>query len=103
MIQDCLDPTSTSQVESGWHCQECNLEMEHKKVVAVEAMIGQMLKIINKNSTQHLEGISRKLKRLLSCYHYILLEIYMSLITLYQKKNEKHGKMMSKKIGPVLY
>ena len=57
----------------------------------MEAMIGQMLKLVNKKSTQHLEGVSRKFSRLLTLQHYILQEIYMSLVTQYEKKNEKHG------------
>ena len=57
----------------------------------MEAMIGQMLEIINKKSPPHLEGVSRKLSRWLSPHHYILLEIYMSLIALYQKRKEKPG------------
>ena len=52
----------------------------------MEAMIGQMLKLVNKKSTQHLEGVSRKLSRLLTSGHYILQEIYMSLVTQYEKK-----------------
>jgi hypothetical protein len=58
-------------------------------VLATEGTIGQILKIVNKKSTQHLEGVSRKLSQCLSPCHYILLEIYISLITLYEKKNEK--------------
>ena len=60
----------------------------------MEAMIGQMLKLVNKKSTQHLEGVSRKFSRLLTSQHYILQEIYMSLVTQYEKKNEKHGRMV---------
>ena len=60
----------------------------------MEAMIGQMLRLINKNSTQHLEGAARKFNRLLTSGHYILQEIYMSLVTQYEKKNEKHGRMV---------
>eukprot|EP00092_Neocalanus_flemingeri_P064299 GFUD01078004.1.p1 GENE.GFUD01078004.1~~GFUD01078004.1.p1 ORF type:complete len:540 (-),score=145.79 GFUD01078004.1:76-1695(-) len=92
MIQDVQ--IGSSEFDMPWHCQDCKLEMEHKKVVAVEAMIGQMLKLINKNSTQHLEGASRKLKQLLTSHHYILLEMYMSLVTLYEKKKEKPEKIV---------
>ena len=57
----------------------------------MEAMIGEMLKIFNNSSCQHLEGVLRKLKSSLSSHHYILQEIYKSLIALYEKKNEKPG------------
>ena len=69
-------------------------------MIATEAMIGQILKIINKKSPQHLEGVSRKLKQWLSPTHYILQEIQMSLIALYQQKNEKPGK--SGKVGLIV-
>eukprot|EP00092_Neocalanus_flemingeri_P094470 GFUD01120144.1.p1 GENE.GFUD01120144.1~~GFUD01120144.1.p1 ORF type:complete len:210 (-),score=44.72 GFUD01120144.1:178-747(-) len=68
--------------------------MEHKKVVAIETMIGQMLKLVNKNNTHHLEQVSRKLKRVLTSHHYILLEIYMNLVTLYGNTNKKHERIV---------
>ena len=62
----------------------------------MEVMIGQVLKLVNKNSTAHLEGASRKLGKLLSCQHYILLEMYMSLIALYERREEKPGETVRK-------
>jgi len=84
----------SSELDADWHCDKCKHHMPHKKVVAVEAMIGQMLRLINKNSTQHLEGAARKFNRLLTSGHYILQEIYMSLVTQYEKKNEKHERIV---------
>ena len=60
-------------------------------MLTTEAMIDQILKIVNKKSTQHLEGVSRKLSQWLSAHHYILQEIYMTLIAEYEKKNERPG------------
>jgi len=88
MVQQIAGEASEAE-DAAWKCIKCNAEMPHKKVLAMEAMIGQMLKMINKKSPPHLEGVSRKLRRWLSPHHYILLEIYMSLISLYQARNEK--------------
>jgi len=82
-------------LDAYWRCSDCVYEIPHKKVLAIEVMIGQMLKIINKKSTNQLEGISRKLTRWLSPHHYILLEIYMSLIALYEQKNENHERVVA--------
>eukprot|EP00092_Neocalanus_flemingeri_P045863 GFUD01051451.1.p1 GENE.GFUD01051451.1~~GFUD01051451.1.p1 ORF type:complete len:534 (+),score=110.11 GFUD01051451.1:51-1652(+) len=87
MVQEAQ--SDSTECNMPWHCQKCRHKMEHKKVVAIETMIGQMLKLVNKNSTHHLEQVSRKLKRVLTSHHYILLEMYMSLVTLYEKKKER--------------
>jgi hypothetical protein len=97
---------NSSDLDNDWWCNSCSQKMSNKKatklicfclkltsfqVLATEGTIGKMLKIINKKSTQHLEGVSRKLSKCLSAAHYILLEIYISLISEYEKKNEKQG------------
>eukprot|EP00092_Neocalanus_flemingeri_P055586 GFUD01065743.1.p1 GENE.GFUD01065743.1~~GFUD01065743.1.p1 ORF type:complete len:412 (+),score=77.67 GFUD01065743.1:253-1488(+) len=92
MVQEAQ--SDSTEFSMPWHCQKCRHEMEHKKVVAVETMIGQMLKLVNKNSTHHLEQVSRKLKRVLTSHHYILLEIYMNLVTLYGNNKEKHERIV---------
>jgi len=103
MVQEMED--GSSEVDNIWGCNSCNHKMDHKKVIATEAMIGQILKIINKKSPQHLEGVSRKLKQWLSPTHYILQEIQMSLIALYQQKNEKPERIVElcNILLPVLY
>eukprot|EP00092_Neocalanus_flemingeri_P045864 GFUD01051452.1.p1 GENE.GFUD01051452.1~~GFUD01051452.1.p1 ORF type:complete len:534 (+),score=102.78 GFUD01051452.1:149-1750(+) len=92
MVQEAQ--SDSTECNMPWHCQKCRHKMEHKKVVAIETMIGQMLKLVNKNSTHHLEQVSRKLKRVLTSHHYILLEIYMNLVTLYAKNNEKQERIV---------
>jgi len=86
MVQE--PQTDSVELNQDWICTNCSCKLPHTKVLAMEAMVGQVLKLINKKSSHHLEGAARKLSKLLSPHHYILQEIYINLIALYEKNNE---------------
>lgn len=72
---------------AGWVCEDCRQGMQKQKVGAVESMAGHLLKMVDKKNPGHLERLATKLSKWLSANHYILLEIYITLIGIYQQNS----------------
>ena len=62
------------------------------QVLTVEAGCGQLLKTVDQSKVEVMEGVARKLLRVLTSQHYIIIETYMSIICLYSSGGLRPGR-----------